>query len=104
MWLWLHVMTMVGSGMSRRRMLLVVTAVLLGGCCCVPAGAFGSSDGRVYEMVSPPYKGGYGANAIRAVATSGESILFESLGAFAGQPTSSTGPVSYLARRETSDW
>ncbi|HEY5287013.1 MAG TPA: hypothetical protein VIJ50_07905 [Solirubrobacteraceae bacterium] len=54
-------------------------------------------------MVSPPYKGGYGANGIKAVAPDGESVAFVSLGAFAGAPTSNVYN-GYLASRSDSGW
>ncbi len=59
------------------------------------------------RMVSPVYKGGYGANTILAVAPDGESLAFSSLGAFAGAPASSGEAVNhYLARRDQahSEW
>jgi hypothetical protein len=54
-------------------------------------------------MVSPPYKGGYGANAIKGVASDGDGVIFESLGAFEGDP-SSQAINDYLARRGASSW
>jgi hypothetical protein len=61
-------------------------------------------EGRHYEQVSPPYKGGYGAGARSAVAPDGESVAFVSLGAFAG--TLLNGPLgsSYIARRSSAGW
>ena len=61
-------------------------------------------EGRVYEQVSPTYKGGYGANAIKGVSLNGESVIFESLGAFAGAPSTQGGGAPYLARRGASGW
>jgi hypothetical protein len=58
---------------------------------------------RAYELVSPAYKGGYGANEIRAVAPDGESVAFFSFGAFAGAPVNLVANI-YLARRGTSGW
>lgn len=61
-------------------------------------------SGRVYEMASPPYKGGYDVGEIDATATSGEGgVVFTSLGVFANSP----GPGSkagYLARRSPAGW
>jgi hypothetical protein len=71
--------------------------------CCVPVGAFGVSGGRVYELVSPVYKGGFGALHIEGVAGDGDSVAFYSPGAFAGTPC---GPevVDYVARRDGLEW
>jgi hypothetical protein len=67
-----------------------------------PAPALALPEGRVYEMVSPPYKGGYGANIIEAVAPDGESVAFAGQGAFAEAAYS--GINGYLARRGPSGW
>lgn len=74
-------------------------------CCCWSADAFGLSVDRAYEMVSPVYKGGYGANGIGAVAPNGESVYFASKGAFA-EPLGGPSPAGsdYLARRDASGW
>jgi hypothetical protein len=61
-------------------------------------------DCRAYEMVSPPYKGGFGATKIEAVALNGESVAYFSPGVFAGAPSGLSGGLdnapAYLARRE----
>jgi hypothetical protein len=80
--------------------LLIAT---LGLCCCLPAEALGLSEGRVYEMVSPPYKGGYGANSIKRIALNGESIVFGSLGVFGGEPAGQP-ENAYLANRTSVGW
>ncbi|MGA7704426.1 MAG: hypothetical protein WB998_05965 [Solirubrobacteraceae bacterium] len=54
-------------------------------------------------MASPPYKGGYGANFITAVAPDGNSVAFGSSGAFAGVLTNPVGGT-YLGRRDASGW
>ncbi len=69
-----------------------------------PAPALALPEGRVYEMVSPVYKGGYGANTIEAVAPDGESVAFGSLGAFAGDPANNAVTNIYIARRGESGW
>ncbi len=62
---------------------------------------------RHYEMVSPPYKGGYGAIEVNDVAVSGpsegERVVFTSQGSFAG---ATNGPLfaTYLARRSATGW
>jgi hypothetical protein len=87
--------------MGKRVAFLVMFVV--GVCCCLPVGAFGLGGGRVYEMVSPTYKGGYGANGIDRVSLDGESVVFTSPGAFAGAPSATIGN-KYLARRGGSGW
>jgi hypothetical protein len=95
-------MAQLGQGLVPRVVSLVLytamPAVLI---CAVPAIA--SAEGRVYEMVSPPFKGGYDAGGLKAVAPDGESVVFASLGAFAGAGASST-INGYLSRRGTSGW
>jgi hypothetical protein len=71
--------------------------------CCVVGVAVGIPNGRVYELVSPVFKGGYGATPIDAVAWNGESVAFGSDGAFGG--ASSLGLSNeYVARRSVSGW
>ncbi len=83
---------------------LVCVLVLL---CCVSDVALAGSDGRVQEMVSPVYKGGYGVGglggAISAVAPDGESVAFYSKGVFAEAPSGPTS-VDYVAHRGASGW
>jgi hypothetical protein len=55
-------------------------------------------------MVSPVYKAGYGAGSVDAVAPDGESLVFDSLGIFAGAPYAPGGEAKYLARRTPSGW
>jgi hypothetical protein len=76
--------------------LLVVLAVVAGPALALP-------EGRVYEMVSPIYKGGYGVGSIVAVAPGGEGVAFNAQGSFAGAP-SSPGVNGYLARRGGAGW
>ncbi len=75
----------------------------VGVACCVAAGAIALPAGRHYEMVSPVFKGGFGASGIRAVAENGESVAFYSPGAFAGAPGGIDG-LDYIARRTTAGW
>jgi hypothetical protein len=75
--------------------------------CCVVACAFGFSDGRVFELVSPVYKGGFGASHIEAVALDGESVAYYSPGVFAGAPmglSQNIDSLDYLARRGVDGW
>jgi hypothetical protein len=55
--------------------------------------AWGLPTGRVYEQVSPTFKGGYGAREIDDVRVDGESLIYGSFGVFAGG--SSTSPFHY---------
>jgi hypothetical protein len=59
---------------------------------------------RVYEMVSPVYEGGNGAESISATAPDGESVAFQSKGVFAGEPSDYSVENSYLALRSTTGW
>src|ERR1700729_1135738 len=93
--------------MSKRLIgVLCFLAVLLLGDVArpVPMDAFAASAGRVYEMVSPVYKGGYGINGLRGVAPNGESVVFTSLGAFSGDPANVPLVNDYLGHRSASEW
>lgn len=82
---------------------LVVLGLLVLAAAVLPAAAMALPEGRVYEQVSPVYKGGYGAGRIEAVAQDGERVAYFSPGAFAGAPA---GPrkIDYVARRGASGW
>jgi hypothetical protein len=71
--------------------------------CCVSGPTSALPANRAYEMVSPPYKGGYGVVQIEAVALSGESVAFFSKGAFAGAPAGLSF-IDYVSHREASGW
>jgi hypothetical protein len=94
-----------GSGVSMRTPVLAMMASL----CALTTGLFTVApalalpEGRVYEQVSPVYKGGYGVKRIEAVALNGESVAYYSPGAFDGAPG---GPESmdYVARRTAAGW
>lgn len=77
--------------------------LLLGTFCWTCAGVFAFGGGRVYEMVSPVFKGGYGAAQIEGVTSGGQGVAFFSKGAFAG---ALSGPtiVDYVARRGVGGW
>jgi len=93
-------------GMLRRRVvgggLAVLGLVVMAGAA-LPGAAWALPEGRVYELVSPVYKGGFGVQDIEGVAPDGESVAFYSPGAFAGAPSGAFKP-DYLARREASGW
>ncbi len=55
-------------------------------------------------MVSPTYKAGYGTNAIVAVAPDGESVAFDSIGAFVGDPINDEVTNDYIAHRGSGAW
>jgi hypothetical protein len=79
-------------------------ALVLASLALTPAPALALNPERVYEMVSPPYKGGYGVLGIEGVALNGESVAFYSPGVFNGSPASvgnSFDHVRYIARRVT---
>ncbi len=81
--------------------LILVMGLVCGAMSCT---AVALPPGRAYEMVSPPYKGGYGVFEVHAVAADGESIAFDSQGAFSGQPAS-IAFNQYLSRRNAvSGW
>ena len=85
------------------RGVLVVLGLFALGAVAGPAVALALPEGRVYEQVSPVYKGGYGAGTIEAVAPDGESVAFYSPGEFAGAPAGAHG-IDYIARRGASGW
>lgn len=87
------------SAFSGRTIWLALIALTLTlGVLIAPASSLALSEGRVYEMVTPPFKGGYGANLIGA-SPNGESALFFSLGVFADLPLAGIGSY-YIAHRE----
>jgi hypothetical protein len=77
---------------------VLASVVVLSATAFTAAPALALSEGRVYEMASPVYKGGYGA-VLTAVAPDGESVVFSSVGVFAGIQFPEAGAY-YLARRE----
>ncbi len=96
--------------MSVQRLALGLASVL-----CLLVGAFASmaatalalNPERHYEMVSPPFKDGYAANPIEAVAQDGESVVYFSPGVFAGRPmglSSNLNSMPYVARRGATGW
>lgn len=63
---------------------------------------------RGYEMVSPVFKGGYGATSGVSPgyggAPSGEAYVFNELGRFAGSPANESASSFYVARRGPEGW
>jgi hypothetical protein len=95
-----------GVLMNARRLVvgLVLSSVVgVVGVLVVSAPALALPEGRVYEMVSPPYKAGYGVSSLVAVAPDGEGVVFSSQGVFAGADSSGL-ELDYLARRTVLGW
>jgi hypothetical protein len=89
------------------RVCALVSFVALGAGVLTAAPAFALNPERHYEMVTPPYKAGYGAYPIEAMAQDGESVGFFSPGVFAGRPVGLSpglNPIPYVARRGASGW
>jgi hypothetical protein len=85
------------------RVCALVSVVVVSILCFTAGSALALSPERHYELVSPVFKGGYGAEEIDAVAADGESVAFYSPGAFAGAPAGSD-QIDYVARRGLSGW
>lgn len=107
-WWWL-VITSPFVCVARRVCVWVCCAVMLGcaqGIFAGSAAAWELPEGRVYEMVSPPYKGDYGISPQvenLGVAPDAESFVFSSLGTFAGAPANFLF-APYIARRTSDGW
>jgi hypothetical protein len=82
----------------------LVMSGLLVGLLSLCAPAFALPPGRHYEMVTPAFKGGFGAPKIEAVAPDGESVAYDSAGVFNGAPSWGFSSPAYLARRGVSSW
>jgi len=94
--------------MSKRFCSVFGLMVTLGICVGWATSAVALPAGRHYEMVSPPYKGGYGINTLQGAAVEGadegDAVAFDSLGVFSGAPSAPAGN-GYLARRSpASGW
>lgn len=74
-------------------------------CTFVPApsAAVALPEGRVYEMVSPPYKEGFDA-VLQAISPEGESVAFESYGVFAHLLWAQQAVSNYVAHRGPAGW
>lgn len=89
------------KGVTLRAVRLVWLCAAVLACNASSAGAL--SEGRKYEMVSPVFKGGYGVGLL-AAALDGESVVYGSLGVFAGTPRSQAFGTDYMARRTDEGW
>jgi Tol biopolymer transport system component len=90
----------------RARVCTLVSFVVLSATALTAAPALALPEGRVYEMVSPPYKADYGVedNSLAlGAAPDGESFVFRSFGAF-GDARANTLTVPYIARRTPDGW
>ncbi len=83
-----------------------VLALAIGVFACVASPAMALNPERHYELVSPPFKAGFGVNADLpiAVAEDGEAVAFSSNGVFDGAPAGLSFGPAYLARRGASSW
>jgi hypothetical protein len=93
-----------GNTMRRGLWLFGAFLVVWCGWGYVALDAFGSSDGRVFEQVSPVFKGGYGATRVEGVAGDGNTIMFYSAGAFNGAPAGPQLTADYVSHRGTLEW
>jgi hypothetical protein len=82
---------------------LTVLAIIACGAVAVPAPASALPSERAFELVSPVFKGGFGASRVEAVAADGESVAWFSPGAFGGAPSGPLKP-DYLSRRSATGW
>jgi Tol biopolymer transport system component len=87
------------------RVCALVSFVVLAATTLTTAPALALPEGRVYEMVTPPYKGGYPVKELLAVAPDGGRVAFASQGSFNGALSPGGAGVStYLAARGGSGW
>lgn len=87
-----------------RQVFWLIVGCAIAGTLALPHDALSLPDRRAYEMVSPPYKGGYGATRIEGVAPDGKSVAFGSVGAFAGVEVSLPLGDEYIAHRTEAAW
>ena len=76
-------------------------------CACVTSPALALPSGRAYELVSPIFKGGFGATFIEGVREDGNAVAYYSPGAFGGEPagfSEGLDSVRYLASRGAAGW
>ncbi len=96
------VVPMVGNGTGTRLGIAFVAAF----CLCLalgPMSAWSLPTGRLYEQVTPAFKGGYGAKAINAINPDGEGVIYSSQGTFVGTSSASLEHY-YQAVRGGSGW
>jgi hypothetical protein len=89
-----------GQPRTQPAFLAVLALAILFTLALTATPALAIPEGRHYELVSPVFKGGYGAAGILAVAPDGERVSFASFGAFAGAPSNNPLEKAYIAHRE----
>jgi hypothetical protein len=97
-----------GGRIPARLLLAVVAALAATGVCASAASpALALSSGRAYELVSPPFKGGFGATRIEGVREDGNAVAYYSPGAFAGASagfSEGLDSARYVATRGAAGW
>jgi hypothetical protein len=102
----------IASAFARMSRRVLMWACCVGMLACAQGIVAGSAaawelpEGRVYEMVSPPYKAGQEVihgNPVEA-APDGEAAEFLSPGVFAGSPAALPVLNGYLSRRDLGGW
>ena len=86
-----------------KRPALLVCFAVAAATAFTAAPALALSEGRVYEKVSPDFKGGYGVLGVAGVEPGGEAVAFTSFGVFAGEP-SDAAANAYEAVRSGPGW
>ncbi len=85
---------------------MLLALLCSGFCCCTSMASQGQST-RTFELVSPLYKGGFGATHIEAVAQDGGSVAYFSPGEFAGALaglSNNANGLDYLSSRGSEGW
>ncbi len=88
---------------SRANACALVSLLVIAIAAVMATSALALPEGRVYEQVSPQFKGGYGAASILGVEPGGEAVAYSSAGIFAGS-AGDHGFVYYQAARSGSGW
>lgn len=103
------VLQAVGRRLAGNGRVVMPIAAIVGLLALAPASALALNPERHYEMVSPPFKAGFGVNASTfgtsmIASLDGESLAFFSDGVFAGAPSAFNGDLGYVARRGPGGW
>ena len=85
------------------RVCMLASFVVLSATALTAAPALALPSGRVYEQVTPAFKGGYGVKVINAVNPDGEGLIYSSQGTFVGTSSASLEHY-YQAVRGGSGW
>ena len=92
---------------GRRMPVLLVALAVVGVCAGAASSALALSSGRAYELVSPPFKGGFGATRIEGVREDGNGVVYYSPGGFAGASagfSEGLDSARYVATRGAAGW